>query len=199
MDLFTSRVYRKSRSESSVNTYKNGVKHFMKFLDIESPDELVEKLNAGQLNVVEALNSWLDKLDKEDKSPQTQTTYYRGVKKFVDVCTPDLKVNWKRVQLPKVWRVEEDRIPTKEELREILMLGRIDDRVDVSFLASSGVRVNILVNLKVGDVGIQTYEDVGVVHVKPEKAKGKIGYVTFITPETKSLLKQYLEYRERTG
>jgi len=199
MDLFTSRVYRKSRSESSVHTYKVGVHLFVEFLGVESPDQLVEKLKAGDLNVVSSLNAWLDKLDKEKKAPQTQVTYFRGAKKFVEVCAPDLKVNWKRVELPKIWRVEEDRVPTKEELREILRFGRIDDRVTVSFMVSSGVRQNTLISLKVGDVDLETYEDVGIVYVKPEKAKGKVGYVTFITPEAKTVLKQYLEYRERMG
>jgi len=199
MELFTSRVYRKSRSESSVQTYKAGVQLFMKFLDIETMDQLAEKLEAGELNVVQTLNGWLDKLDKEDKSPQTQVTYFRAVKKFVEVCTPDLEVNWKRMQLPKIWRVEEDRIPTKEELREILRLGQIDDKVGVSIMASSGVRENTLISLTVGDVDLESYEDVGVVSVKPEKSKGKVGYVTFITPEAKVLLKQFLEYRQRRG
>jgi len=171
----------------------------MKFLNIETPDQLVEKLEAGELNVAQTLNVWLDKLDKEEKSPQTQVLYSRTVKKFVEVCTPDLKVNWKRVQLPKIWRVEEDRIPTKEELREILRLGQIDDKVGVSIMASSGVRENTLVGLTVGDVDLETFEDVGVVRVKPEKSKGKVGYVTFITPEARVLLKQYLEYRQRRG
>ena len=197
--LFSSRVFRKSRSESTVATYLTGVKQFINFTKHRSLDGLVEDIQNGKINLVDTLNSWLDKLDQENCSPQTQKVYYAAVKKFVEVVLPTLEFKWKRVDLPTVYRVEEDRIPTKEELKNLMYHGVLKDKMITTFAASSGVRQNTLVNLKVGDVDLKTYEDVGVVYVKPLATKGRVKYVTCITPEAKKFLQQYLEYRERRG
>jgi len=198
-ELFTSRVFRKSRSESSVNTYLGAVKQFVKFMGCEGFDDLATGIQSGQIDLVRSLNSWLDKLDQGNRSPQTQNVYFAAVKKFVDVVLPDLEFKWKRVDLPTVYRVEEDRVPTKEELKTLMYHGVLKDKMITTFATSSGVRENTLANLKVGDVDLETYEDVGVVYVKPLAVKGRVPYMTCITPEAKKFLQQYLEYRERSG
>jgi len=198
-ELFASRVFRKSRSESSVHTYVGAVKQFARFMGRESFDDLVEGIQSGEIDLVRSLNSWLDKLDQDNRSPQTQNVYYAATKKFVEVVLPDLEFKWKRVDLPTVYRVEEDRVPTKEELKTLMYHGSLKDKMITTFATSSGVRENTLGSLKVGDVDLETYEDVGVVYVKPLAVKGRAKYVTCITPEAKKFLQQYLEYRERLG
>jgi len=168
-------------------------------MDYESLDDLARNIQSGEVDLVTSLNSWLDKLDQNNRSPQTQSVYFASVKKFVQVVLPDLEFKWKRVDLPTVYRVEEDRVPTKEELRTLMYHGILKDKLITTFAASSGVRENTLVSLKVSDVDLETYEDVGVVYVKPLAVKGRVQYVTCITPEAKKFLQQYLEYRERRG
>jgi len=199
LDLFTSRVYRKSRSNSSVRTYVSALKLFIEFLGFNDLDELVEAIKVGKVNVEQSVNSWLDRLDSRECSPQTQGVYVAAVKKLVQICVPNQTVNWKRVDLPRLWRVEEDRIPSKQELKEIMFHGGLEDKVIITFKASSGVRDITLVNLKVGNVDLDSYEDVGVVIVKPMASKQRIGYVTFITPEAKNFLRSYLDMRRRRG
>lgn len=198
-ELFTSRVFRKSRSESSVHTYLAAVKQFAAFMRRESLDDLARDIESGKVDLVRNLNSWLDKLDQDNRSPQTQNVYFAAVKKFVQVVLPDLEFKWKRVDLPTVYRVEEDRIPTKEELRTLMYHGGLKDEMIITFAASSGVRENTLVSLTFGDVDLETYEDIGVVKVKPLATKGRVQYVTCITPEAKKFLQQYFRYRERHG
>lgn len=197
--LFTSRVFRKSRSKSSVHTYLLAVKQFAKFMGCRNLDSLARSIRDGEIRLVRDLNSWLDRLDQRGCSPQTQNVYFAAVKKFVQVVLPDSEFKWNRVDLPTVYRVEEDRVPTKEELRSLMYHGTLKDKTIITFAASSGVRENTLVNLTVDDVDLETYEDVGVVYVKPLAVKGRVQYVTCITPEAKKFLRQYLEYRERRG
>jgi len=112
---------------------------------------------------------------------------------------PDSEFKWKRVELPKIWIVEQDRIPTKRELREVLNHANLEDRVIALVAASSGVREGTLAKLSVEDVDFNSYSDVAVVTVKPEVSKGKVGHVTFITPEARNVLLQYLNLRKRRG
>jgi integrase len=199
MQLFRNRIYRKSRSQASVDSYSTFVRLFIEHLGLRDADELAEKLRSGKINVVQALNGWLDKLDKEDKAPGSQKNYYFGVKKFVEVVTPELKVNWKLVDLPRQRVVEEDRRPTREGLRIILEHGNLTDRMLGTFLSSSGVREGTLVGLCVGNVDFDTYKDVTVVKIPSEISKGRMRYVTFLTPEAKRVLQEYLEVRRRNG
>jgi len=171
----------------------------LRFYGTQDADMLVEAVKNGELDLVDVLNSWLDELNAKDVSTATQHLYYRAVKKFFEVNVSGLTVNWKRVDLPRVWKVEEDRLPTKEEFKWILNYGTLLDRVIETFKASSGVRDNTLAGLKVGDVDLDTYEDVGVVYVKPEITKERVRYVTFISPEAKRFLQRYLDLRRRKG
>lgn len=197
LETYVNRIYRKSRSEKTVKTYLAGVRSFMEYVACKNGEELAAKLQG--MDVVNQVNGWLDKLNQEDCSPQTLRIYQAAIKKFVETVLPDLTVNWKRVELPRLWRVEEDRIPTKEELKQLLRHGNLEDKVMVCLAASSGIRAGTLVRLRVKDVDLETYPDVGVVYIHPETTKERVKYVTFITPETKKLLKEYLAYRKRKG
>ena len=196
LELFQKRVYRKSRSEASVNTYTRSFKQFLQHTGL-TPEELVSKVRDGSVNVADEVNRWLDELNSRNLAPGTQKIYFQAVKKFVEVTVPENNVNWKTVDLPRIWGVEEDRIPTKQELRNILNHGNLKDRVIVLLAISSGLRIGTLADLKVEDLEFDTYEDVALIKVQAEMAKERVKYVTFTTPEAKKVLKQYLDSRRR--
>jgi integrase len=198
LEVLADRVFRRSRSKGSVETYIWGVRRFCEFTG-EDPDGLIRKLANGKLALEKLLNSWLDRLDKEGISPRTQKLYFYSVKKFADVNLPDEPFNWKKVELPRSWGVEEDRVPTKDELRLLMDHGRLPDRVIIAVMSSSGIRENTLVNLTLGDLDLESYQDMGVIRVKPEATKERVSYLTFISPEARELLKRYLNLRSRRG
>jgi integrase len=181
-----------------VETYVWGVRGFCEFAG-EDPDRLIKKLANRKLALEKLLNSWLDRLDKEGVSPRTQKLYFYSVKKFADVNLPDEPFNWKKVELPRSWGVEEDRVPTKDELRLLMDHGNLLDRVIIALMSSSGIRENTLVNLTLGNLDLESYQDIGVIRVKPEATKERVSYLTFISPEARELLKQYLDLRSRRG
>ena len=129
-----------------METYIWGVRRFCGFTG-EDPDGLIKNLANGKLALEKLLNSWLDALDKEGVSPRTQKLYFYSVKKFADVNLPDEPFNWKKVELPRSWGVEEDRVPTKDELRLLMDHGSLLDRVIIAVMSSSGIRENTLVSL----------------------------------------------------
>jgi integrase len=198
LEVLADRVFRRSRSKGSAETYIWGVRRFCEFTG-EDPDGLIRKLANGKLALEKLLNSWLDRLDKEGVSPRTQKLYFYSVKKFADVNLPDEPFNWKKVELPRSWGVEEDRVPTKDELGILMDHGNLLDRVVIAVMSSSGIRENTLVNLTLGDLDLESYQDMGVVRVRPEAAKERVTYLTFVSLEAKVLLKRYLDLRFRKG
>ena len=150
-ELFERRVYRKSRSENSVNTYSRSLQRFLDYVGF-SDEELARKVQDGTFNVVDSLNRWLDDLNAKEIAPRSQKVYYHSVRKFVEVTVPNLQVNWKLVELPKTWSVEEDRPPTKQELKDVLNHGTLKDRALILLAVSSGLREGTLAELQTGDV-----------------------------------------------
>jgi integrase len=162
----------------------------------EDPDEFILKVKEGKVDPVQVLQDFVFYLSKAGYSPNSIHLFYILVRKFIKVNV-EKKFDWSLVEKPRKRVLEQDRIPSKEELKQILEYATLKDKVAVLLLVSSGVRVGTLVKLKVKDVDLNRYNDIGVVYVRPETTKEGEGYVTFITPEAKRYLTEWLEYRKR--
>jgi integrase len=66
-------------------------------------------------------------------------------------------------------------------------------------MVSSGIRIGGLLMLKVKHLDLEKYSDIAVLTVPPEASKARIGYYTFISPEAREALTEYLNRRARTG
>jgi integrase len=109
--------------------------------------------------------------------------------------------------------LRDERVPTQEELRKILLAGTPRIRTTAALVAFSGLRPEVLGNylgndgLTLGDfpelkVGKGTVEFVSVptlVRIRPELSKNSAGYVSFLSEEGCDYIKQYLEDRLRAG
>src|SRR5947209_7155085 len=90
----------------------------------------------------------------------------------------------------------ENRGNTSEEISKMLEVGDERVRAIILFLASTGVRIRAIIELKIEDlVSIPDY-DLYQVKVYSES---KERYLTFTTPEAAKAIKVYLSYRERYG
>ncbi|MFX0115329.1 MAG: tyrosine recombinase XerC, partial [Candidatus Hodarchaeota archaeon] len=94
-----------------------------------------------------------------------------------------------------------DRMPTKEELKQILNIGSLRDRTMILILSSSGLRIGALATLKLGDIELDEEIPRVIVKRKPGRkiSKRMKGFATFITPEAKNVLLQYIRHRESLG
>lgn len=109
--------------------------------------------------------------------------------------------------------LREERVPTPEELRKILLAGTPRIRVACSLVSFAGLRPEVLGNylgtdgltlgdlpeLKVGAENVEFGAIPTVVHVRPELSKNSNGYLTFLASEGCEYVKQYLEERLRAG
>jgi len=198
IELMTLRLQRISPSTQTVKVYRVSVKLFCKFLQL-TPSELIEKIGSGEVQIEERLNEWLDYLAANGLTAATQRTYFFSIKKFVEINIPRRTFFWKIVQLPRLRAVEADRLPSKAELLRILAHANLTDKLMVCFLSSSGVREGTLSGLRVKDIDLDTYPDIAIVRVPSELNKARIPYITFLSPQARVLLEEYLEVRRSKG
>src|SRR5437867_5499392 len=109
--------------------------------------------------------------------------------------------------------LDNERVPTQEELRRIFLAASPRERVAAALLAHAGLRIESLGNyrghdgLRLGDLpdvvvkGMTlTFRKVPLeVVVRPELSKSDRRYFTFLGPEAAGYLKAYLEGRLRDG
>jgi len=160
-----------------------------RFLDFVSAEEKRQVAGSYIVRTVKAGKSWLLHNGKKLERP----IRVRGAKD-----TPSLR---------------DERVPTQEELRRILLAGTPRIRTAVALVAFSGFRPEVLGNylgndgLTLGDfpelkIGKESAEFVTVptlVRVRPELSKNSAGYVSFLSEEGCDYLTQYLEDRIRAG
>ena len=199
---------RRLGSEGTVENYVNYVAKFVKFLGFSNPEKALADMQSGKVNAGEKMDAFIGyALDELGKSHSTVRNYAFGVKKWLDLN--GVKVNWSKIEMPaSTITREEDRAPTKEDLKRLLNHASSSrDRSVIYVGTSSGLRIGTLLSLKVGDVDF-SYPDVARLTVERKRGR-KFGskrsrsagryFVTFITPEAKKALKQYLEEREAAG
>lgn len=202
---------RRMGSPATVNGYIQGINRFLDFIGYEDPETALEAIVAGKVDVEDTLDrqdtGFIDAmLDKY--ANKTVHTYCYAVKKWLEVN--GVMLNWSRVEMPTTSvNRNEDRAPTPKELRTIISCGsQLKDRVGPLILASSGLRIGTLLGLKWGDVDLD-YPDVARITVKRAQGRkfsrrsrrgGQVKmYVTWITPEAKETLVDYMHSREVSG
>ena len=160
----------------------------------QTPEEFIEGMEAGETNVTETVNDFLDTLHERKLAPATMAGHVNAVKKLVEVNS-EIAVNWKKVEKPKITRVEEDQIPTKPVIRRVLLHASTKERAIALVAASSGLRGDTIVRLSMGDLDLESEADIGVIRVPASKSKGQVKFTTFITPEARESLEACLSSR----
>jgi len=196
----------KSSSLQSVYQYSRVVQAFCEDFLGMSPDEVIEECLGEDgvpepkkvMEMKECIREWLGELQAEGKAPKTINTYISAVKTWLAVNNIDIG----KVMFPRRYVKYVDRAPTPEELQKMLEVANLHEKVIISILATSGVRISTLVGLKYKHIK-QDFEK-GIVpcaiYVPAELNKGKYcDYVTFMNEEACKYLREYLDLRRRKG
>ena len=208
---------RRRGSEITAEHYINAISFYVKYIGYDDPEAALVDMHSGKVDAQKKIDSFIDyALDEmpnkknpkqKGRSHNTVRNYAFGVKKWFD--QNDVKVNWDKIEMPTGTEIKEhDRAPTKEELRLLLThCLNSRDRAVIYCDTSSGLRINTLLSLSVGDVDF-SYPDVARFTVV-RKAGRKFGskrssnsgslFISWITPEAKQALNTYLEERKRSG
>ncbi len=178
------------KSEHSFKTYVDKLSRFMKFVRVTSYDEL-----SRRDNLQEALEDWIITI-KQQISPNSVPYYFYGVKSFLEVN--DIELRWKKIirMFPAKEKKTGRKPYTTKDVQKILAVAKdLRRRALVLFLASSGVRIGAIPELKVkhltdlplGCKGVLVYEG------STEE------YWTIISPEASEALDNYLNKRKSDG
>ena len=204
LERFKTLVARARLAPSTFLSYTKHVKAFVDFFEAKSPKEAIEKLSSMPIEErTKLVDDFIAALLARGVATSSTVELVRGgFKKWLQLN--EVEMNWDKIQaeyLPGREALVSDRKPTKEELQQILNVGGLRDSVMVLVLTSSGLRIGALASLKLGDISLN--EDVPRIIVKRKPGR-KIsrrmkGFATFITPEAKNVLLQYVKHRENLG
>jgi len=203
------KLYDRGRiTTTTLDSYVKSVAQFCELLGFNEPEECL-KFIASKEEKERYIDSLITQFQNEGLSNTRIVSIMKGVKRWLGLNKVDIE--WRDIILPSVEIKEEDRAPTKPELRRILSVCNIRDKALVLVATSSGLRRKALVTLTFGDVNFDYHDVARIIVKKRYKIRGKtfksgrkIGrkrtfFVTFITPEAKKALLDYKKYREETG
>jgi integrase len=190
---------RKKGSENTFNSYQLGVYYLARYMRVENPEQMLEAFKAPG-TFAKTVDAFIDDRLKTVSSKSLHG-WLAGVKKWALINEVDM-TGYGAVIQPKQETVESDRAPTREELQRILNASSPRNRVMVSLLASSGLRVGAMISLRWREIDFSLPD---ICKITVEKGAGRkfTGnaklFVTFCTPETRELLLSHKKTQEAAG
>jgi integrase len=157
----------------------------------KSADVLVQEIKAGRLDLYRALDKYVADLDAQLLAPKTIHGYVsseRGLLKYEGVALDNYQMKTK-VGLPPRIESSLDRIPTREELRLLVLNANPRTRALISLLATSGPRIGEAAGLRVGNVDFEKCQ----ISVVAARTKSRATRLTLISTETVKFLRDYLK------
>lgn len=196
---FLSEVYVLSHSQSSVSTYKIAITNknktgFCDFIKTKyncNEFDLVTSIKKGELDVYNILKEFVLFLDRSNygsKSIQLRLAATKGYLRHlgIKIYSEDLK---QMVRVPKIVRRREKPL-TKEIIQRVLRNVSPKLQTVILVLASSGMRIGELVQLRLSDIDFTTKPI--TIQIRAETTKTRESRETFLTTEASDSLKDYL-------
>jgi integrase len=180
------------QSEHSRHTYTYLVKLFREYHDIKSFDAILEIDHKEIQKLVETYVIHI----KKSINPNTVPTYINPIKTFLEIN--DIDLNWrkiKRLYPNKIKRSGASAYQTTDVQKMLDVTPQIRSKAIIHFLASTGVRVGSIPELKIKHLRDMP-NDCKMVLVYENSTEE---YNTFLTPEASLALELYMNERKSHG
>jgi integrase len=178
-----------------------------------NPSSLVKQSKENIQDMEDLLMDFVSDLHKQEYSPAYIQNYLKAIKSWLQFNGVTLVRKIKIGNRDRTPTIEDERIPTKAELKQILNYAEERGSCSISFMAFSGLRPQSLGDmtgrdgLKLKDLPELEIKDdeasfnkiPSIIVVRPELSKAKHKYLTFIGPEGCEHLKAYFEKRMAEG
>ena len=191
----------KNKSEGTVDQYIIGIKQFLDFLKQQNPDQFLKDVKEGHIDFNEKVREFVSfQLDRGLNS-RTLRHYVVSVESWLQLNDVEVKVKDKYMPEGTNKRRLMDRSPKRDELKLLLDHAKTRDKAILEVASSSGLRMGTLLTLQLGDVDFTIDDKIALINVNGGPGrKLNIGksYFTFITPEARLRLEQYLDERKRS-
>ncbi|MCD6360322.1 MAG: hypothetical protein J7M38_05595 [Armatimonadetes bacterium] len=148
------KVYRRSQSLNGVVAYCYWIKDFCKWLGNSNPDFIIN----GRYDFVGVVDDYISHLLLERKvAPSTISVAYSAIKKWLE--TNNIEVDFKGIELPQKRRVEKERLMRKEELMKLINISSLSDKVQITGLLSSGIRIGTFIKLRLKHIKVEVEDN----------------------------------------
>lgn len=196
------------KSGETKNKYTNKLEIFLDFIGLkgtleEKAKQFVEKGKSDTswalVSIMKFMSYQKERAERKEIVNGTVLNYYKPVKLFCELN--EINLNWKKISrgLPRGRKYSADRVPTVEELRTLVEYPDRRIKPIVYVMCSGGIRLGAWDYLRWKNVEPIT-ENGELVAAKLMVYEGTDEqYITFITPEAYSSLKQWMEFREKSG
>jgi integrase len=167
------------------------------------PDSFVDlarkKPRVAEKKVISYIIEQVQRAEEGQITESTIRNPLKAIKLLLEMN--DVALNWKKIRrlLPPARGYALDRIPTIDEIREILNAADSRGKALTLILLTGGLREGAIESIRISDYS-PVYSDGKIVAGKilvyneePER------YTTFITPEALNAVEQYLEFRRDHG
>ena len=180
------------QSEHSRSTYTYLVKLFREYHDIKSFDAILEISHKEIQKLVETYVIHI----KKSINPNTVPTYINPIKTFLEIN--DIDLNWrkiKRLYPNKIKRSGASAYQTTDVQKMLDVTPQIRSKAIIHFLASTGVRVGAIPELKIKHLRDMP-NDCKMILIYENSTDE---YNTFLTPEASLALELYMNERKSHG
>jgi integrase len=158
----------------------------------QKPDTYFKKERDFQSDIEEW---WKQHIDEVPKTRNTKLTIIKGFMEENDI--PINTKFWKKLRKQKkgTRAATLDRVPSEAEFKRILRHGDIKDKALFLFTMSSGMRIDEV--LKITPEMMDLEQDPPVISLPGKITKNGDPRITFITPEAKEYLQEWLKIRSK--
>jgi len=190
------------KSPYTRDPYERRLINFLNQVNL-TPDEIVtlgkKEPSAVERIVMSFIATQKARVEKREITGATVSNFLKAVRLLLEMN--DVSLNWKKIRriLPKSRRYSVDRIPTLDEIREILDAADLRGKALTLLFLSSGVREGAIEYFQIQDYSAIERDDkivagrLVVYRGEPEM------HITFISAEAVSCLDKYIQFRKEHG
>ena len=201
VEAFGRRLAADGRSPNTISAYLRDLKCFAGVLSARNPGVTISQVTSGMLDEALTAPAVLRTVSDTPRSPASLHRFKAAVRSFFSWLeetgqaseNPARSVTLRRVpRTPPSFLTEAEKRRLLKEIRGRSSTLAIRDRVVIELFLGTGIRLQELVDLDIGDVDL----DAKHLHVR---AKGGVPQVKFLKSKVRSLLRSYLKERRRQG
>ena len=193
-------IYEAKRKETAIK-WVYVLKYFLQYT---CHNEVRKLLKLSDLELKEKLDQWLLSLIPT-KAPKTVKQYRTAIQLFFKAIGRNIRSTVLIPHISSTPTLESEKIPSPDQLREILNHANCRSRAAISYIAFSGVRFATMVKLTLSDLldldieSLEFRQTPALLHVPPSASKIGKRYFTFITEEGCEYISAYLKERRNSG
>jgi len=181
-------------------------------LNNTDPRKILEDAREGKLK--KDFMAFVRKLENEGKAGSYIVRFKKVISSWVKFN--DISLDLRSIKIKEASRnptVEDERVPTQEELSKIITVSSLRGRVSIALMAFSGLRPETIGNfngtdglklsdlpeLRINEGKIEFVKIPTIVRVRSTLSKKRHEYMTFLPEEGCNYIKEYLESRMKEG